>query len=71
MGDTCTLEESIDTFKRVKIVRIRYDKDSSEDKVKFVDVRCIDSGVIHENIDVRSLFYKAYIFNLHIKYLTK
>jgi len=57
VGDICALEESMDTFKRVQIMRIRYDKDSSEDKVKFVDVRCIDSGVIHESIDVRSLAY--------------
>lgn len=42
-------------------MRIRNDKDISEDKIKFVDVRCIDSGTIYEEIDVRSLFYKAYI----------
>ncbi|EFN60811.1 Tudor domain-containing protein 12 [Camponotus floridanus] len=57
VGDICALEESMDTFKRVQIVRIRYDKDSSEDKVKFVDVRCIDSGVIHEAIDVYKLMH--------------
>lgn len=64
VGDICVLEESIDTFKRVQIMRIRYDKDSSED-VKFVDVRCIDSGIIHECIDVRSLFYKVHIQIVH------
>jgi len=56
VGDICVLEETIDTFKRVQIRRVRYDRDYSED-VKFVDVRCIDSGIIHECIDVRLLFY--------------
>lgn len=56
VGDICVLEETIDTFKRVQIRRIRYDRDHSED-VKFVDIRCIDSGIIHECIDVRLLFY--------------
>ncbi|KMQ93903.1 atp-dependent rna helicase tdrd12 isoform x1 [Lasius niger] len=56
VGDICILEESIDTFKRVQIMRIRYDKDSSED-VKFVDVRCVDSGIIHECIDVCKLMH--------------
>lgn len=70
VGDICGLEESIDTFKRVQIMRIRNDKNISEDKVKFVDVRCIDSGIIHEHVNVRSLFYKAYIES-HIKYSTE
>lgn len=60
VGDICALEESLDTFRRVKIMRIRYDKDTSED-ITFVDVKCIDNGIIHECINVRSLFYKAYI----------
>jgi hypothetical protein len=52
VGDVCILEESIDIFKRVQIRRVRFDRDTFEG-VKFVDVRCIDSGIIHENIDVR------------------
>lgn len=56
VGDICILEESIDIFKRVQIIRIRYDRDDSED-IKFVDIRCIDSGIIHEYIDVRKLIH--------------
>lgn len=55
VGDICVLEETIDTFKRVQIICIRYDKVYSEDE-KFVNVRCIDSGIVHEHINVR-LFY--------------
>ncbi|XP_029663616.1 putative ATP-dependent RNA helicase TDRD12 isoform X3 [Formica exsecta] len=57
VGDICGLEESIDTFKRVQIMRIRNDKNISEDKVKFVDVRCIDSGIIHEHVNVCKLMH--------------
>jgi len=55
VGDICVLEETIDIFKRVQIIRIRTDRNYSEDG-KFVDVRCIDSGITHECIDVRLLF---------------
>jgi len=53
VGDFCVLEDIIDTFKRVQITRIR----SYSEDLKYVDVRFIDSGIIHENIDVRFLFY--------------
>ncbi|XP_032684935.1 putative ATP-dependent RNA helicase TDRD12 isoform X2 [Odontomachus brunneus] len=56
VGDICVLEESIDTFKRVQIRRIRYDRDTSEDS-KFVDVRCIDTGLIHECINICKLIH--------------
>ncbi|KAG5341799.1 VASA1 helicase, partial [Acromyrmex charruanus] len=56
VGDICVLEETIDTFKRVQITRIRYDRDYSEDEI-FVDVRCIDSGIVHEYINVRKLMH--------------
>lgn len=69
IGDICGLEQYIDTFIRVQIMRIRNDN-ISEDKIKFVDVRCIDDGIIHEYIDVRSLFYKKFIFKSRIKYST-
>lgn len=62
VGDICVLEETIDTFKRVQIRRVRYDRDYSEEEVKFVDVRCIDSGIVHECIDVRLLFYIMFEF---------
>ncbi|XP_071638869.1 putative ATP-dependent RNA helicase TDRD12 isoform X1 [Temnothorax longispinosus] len=55
VGDICVLEETIDTFKRVQIRRVRYDRNYSDEK--FVDVRCIDSGIIHEYIDVRKLMH--------------
>jgi len=55
IGDICVLEETIDTFKRIQITRIRYDRDYADDEI-FVDVRCIDSGIVHEYINVR-LFY--------------
>jgi len=51
IGDVCILEESVDTFKRVQIRCIRY---NCSEEVKFVDVRCIDSGIIHQCVDVRS-----------------
>ncbi|XP_067204330.1 putative ATP-dependent RNA helicase TDRD12 [Linepithema humile] len=54
MGDICVLEESIDIFKRVQIRRVRFIRTTFEN-AKFVDVRCIDSGIIHENIDARKL----------------
>ncbi|XP_050453768.1 putative ATP-dependent RNA helicase TDRD12 isoform X2 [Cataglyphis hispanica] len=57
IGDICGLLDSIDTFKRVQIMRIRNDKDISEDKIKFVDVRCIDSGIIYDEIDVCKLMH--------------
>ncbi|EGI69443.1 Tudor domain-containing protein 12 [Acromyrmex echinatior] len=56
VGDICVLEETIDTFKRVQITRIKYDRDYSEDEI-FVDVRCIDSGIVHEYINVRKLMH--------------
>lgn len=56
VGDICALEESLDTFRRVKIMRIRYDKDTSED-ITFVDVKCIDNGIIHECINVCKLMH--------------
>ncbi|XP_025987860.2 putative ATP-dependent RNA helicase TDRD12 isoform X1 [Solenopsis invicta] len=56
VGDICVLEETIDTFQRVQIRRIRNDRDCSEN-VKLVDVRCIDTGIIHECIDVRKLMH--------------
>ncbi|KYQ56077.1 ATP-dependent RNA helicase DBP3 [Trachymyrmex zeteki] len=56
VGDICVLEETIDTFKRVQIICIRYDKVYSEDE-KFVNVRCIDSGIVHEHINVRKLMH--------------
>ncbi|KYM94896.1 Pre-mRNA-processing ATP-dependent RNA helicase PRP5, partial [Cyphomyrmex costatus] len=56
VGDICVLEETIDTFKRVQIIRIRYDRKYSETD-NFVDVRCIDSGIIHEYINVRKLMH--------------
>ncbi|XP_024888725.1 putative ATP-dependent RNA helicase TDRD12 [Temnothorax curvispinosus] len=55
VGDICVLEVTIDTFKRVQIRRVRYDRNYSDEK--FVDVRCIDSGIIHEYIDVRKLMH--------------
>lgn len=57
VGDICGLEESIDTFKRVRITCIRQNKDISEVEVKFVDVKCIDSGIIHESINVCKLMH--------------
>ncbi|XP_014469749.1 PREDICTED: putative ATP-dependent RNA helicase TDRD12 isoform X2 [Dinoponera quadriceps] len=56
VGDICVLEESIDTFKRVQIRRIRYDRGTSEE-VKFVDVRCIDTGLIHEYVNIYKLIH--------------
>ncbi|XP_012057914.1 PREDICTED: putative ATP-dependent RNA helicase TDRD12 [Atta cephalotes] len=56
IGDICVLEETIDTFKRIQITRIRYDRDYAEDEI-FVDVRCIDSGIVHEYINVRKLMH--------------
>lgn len=56
VGDICVLEESIDTFKRVQIRRFRYDKNTSEE-MKLVDVRCIDTGLIHECVNVRFFIY--------------
>ncbi|XP_011858080.1 PREDICTED: putative ATP-dependent RNA helicase TDRD12 [Vollenhovia emeryi] len=56
VGDICAFEDTLDTFKRVQIRCIRYDKSYSEDE-KFVDVRCIDSGIIHERVDVRKLLH--------------
>ncbi|XP_036148716.1 putative ATP-dependent RNA helicase TDRD12 isoform X2 [Monomorium pharaonis] len=56
VGDMCVFEETLDTFKRVQIRCVRNDRVCSDD-VKLVDVRCIDSGVIHEGIDVRKLMH--------------
>ncbi|XP_029178829.1 putative ATP-dependent RNA helicase TDRD12 isoform X2 [Nylanderia fulva] len=56
VGDICVLEESLDVFKRIQILRIRYDKNTSED-IDFVDVRCIDTGVIHECVNVCKLMH--------------
>ncbi|XP_018050182.1 PREDICTED: putative ATP-dependent RNA helicase TDRD12 isoform X2 [Atta colombica] len=56
IGDICVLEETIDTFKRIQITRIRYDRDYAEDEI-FVDVRCIDSGIVHEYINVCKLMH--------------
>ncbi|XP_019700247.1 putative ATP-dependent RNA helicase TDRD12 isoform X2 [Harpegnathos saltator] len=56
VGDICVLEGPIDAFKRVQIRRIRYDRDTSEE-AKFVDVRCIDTGLVHECVDIRKLIH--------------
>ncbi|XP_071581111.1 putative ATP-dependent RNA helicase TDRD12 [Temnothorax nylanderi] len=55
VGDICVLEETRDAFKRVQIRRVRCDGNYLDEK--FVDVRCIDSGIIHEYIDVRKLMH--------------
>jgi len=57
IGDVCVFEESVNTFKRVQIRCIQYDRDCSKE-MKFVDVKCIDSGIIYQRVDVRSLFLK-------------
>lgn len=53
IGDICVFEESIDTFKRVQIIRER----NVDEDVKTVDLRFIDSGIIYENINVRKLLH--------------
>lgn len=60
VGDICVLEETIDIFKRVQIKCVRNDRNCSTD-VKLVDVRCIDSGIIHECIDVRHHYFIIFI----------
>ncbi|KAL6261063.1 hypothetical protein P5V15_008590 [Pogonomyrmex californicus] len=56
VGDICVFEETIDIFKRVQIRRIRHDRNHSGN-MKFVDVRCIDTGIIHECIDAYKLMH--------------
>ncbi|KAL0118063.1 hypothetical protein PUN28_009027 [Cardiocondyla obscurior] len=54
VGDICALEDILDTFKRVQVLRVNYDSNNFQD-VKYVDVRCIDSGIVRESVDVRKL----------------
>lgn len=50
VGCICALEEPVDTFKRVQILNITVDEGT--ESPKYVDVRCIDNGVILYNVNV-------------------
>ncbi|CAK9822064.1 Putative ATP-dependent RNA helicase TDRD12 [Anthophora retusa] len=54
VGCICGLEEPIDTFKRVQIFHIENDEMGCP---KFVDVKCIDNGVVLNKVNVYRLLY--------------
>ncbi|OAD56630.1 Tudor domain-containing protein 12, partial [Eufriesea mexicana] len=53
IGYICGLEEPVDTFKRVQILHIK--REDEIDTPKYVDVKCIDTGVILNKVDVYKL----------------
>lgn len=50
MGCICGLEEPVDSFKRVQVLHIETDEETGNPK--FVDVRCIDNGMILTKLNV-------------------
>ncbi|CAK9807417.1 Putative ATP-dependent RNA helicase TDRD12 [Anthophora plagiata] len=56
VGCICGLEEPIDTFKRVQIFHIENDEMGCP---KFVDVKCIDNGVVLNKVNVYRLLYMS------------
>ncbi|XP_054009470.1 putative ATP-dependent RNA helicase TDRD12 [Hylaeus anthracinus] len=66
VGCICGLEEPIDSFKRVQVVNIQRENDT--DKPKFVDVRCMDNGVILTRLNAYRLLHLPEEF---VKYPTQ
>lgn len=50
VGCICGLEEPVDTFKRIQILHI--ERENKTEIPKYVNVRCIDNGVILKKVDV-------------------
>lgn len=61
VGDICVLEHPKEKFNRVQIRRIRWDRNVSKDII-FVDLKCVDTGVIYEHINVRLLLYNIHVY---------
>ncbi|XP_076749741.1 putative ATP-dependent RNA helicase TDRD12 [Xylocopa sonorina] len=55
LGCICGLEESVDTFKRVQILYI--ERENETESPKWVDVKCIDNGVILYKVNAYRLLY--------------
>ena len=55
VGCICGLEEPVDSFKRVQVLHIL--KDEETGNPKFVDVRCIDNGMILTKLNAYRLLY--------------
>lgn len=66
VGSILGLEEPIDSFKRVQILYIK--KETNTNIPKFVDVRCIDNGVIFKNVNTYRLLHMPEEF---VKYPTR
>lgn len=55
IGCICGLEEPVDTFKRVQILHI--ERENKTGNPKYVNVKCIDNGVILNKVNVYNLLY--------------
>ncbi|KAK1137221.1 hypothetical protein K0M31_001743 [Melipona bicolor] len=55
VGCICGLEEPVDTFKRVQILHI--ERENKTENPKYVNVKCIDNGIILNKLEVYRLLY--------------
>ncbi|XP_043604134.1 putative ATP-dependent RNA helicase TDRD12 isoform X3 [Bombus pyrosoma] len=55
VGCICGLEEPVDAFKRIQILHI--ERENKTEIPKYVNVRCIDNGVILKKVDVYRLLH--------------
>nr|XP_033337678.1 putative ATP-dependent RNA helicase TDRD12 isoform X3 [Megalopta genalis]XP_033337679.1 putative ATP-dependent RNA helicase TDRD12 isoform X3 [Megalopta genalis]XP_033337681.1 putative ATP-dependent RNA helicase TDRD12 isoform X3 [Megalopta genalis]XP_033337682.1 putative ATP-dependent RNA helicase TDRD12 isoform X3 [Megalopta genalis] len=55
VGDICGLEEPVDSYKRVEILSIA--EEGRTDQSKYANVKCIDNGVILNNVNVYRLLH--------------